>query len=57
MKPVLHKGKLTTWKDDRGFGFIKPEDGGKEVFLHISALTKAGRRPQVGDITSFYTSR
>lgn len=49
MKPVLHKGQLTTWKDDRGFGFIKPDHGGKEVFLHISALKGAGRRPKAGD--------
>ncbi|MGB3491838.1 MAG: cold shock domain-containing protein [Elainellaceae cyanobacterium] len=49
MKPVLKKGKLTTWKDDRGFGFIRPADGGKDIFLHISALRGAGRRPKVGD--------
>jgi cold shock CspA family protein len=49
MKPVLQKGQLTTWKDDRGFGFIKPDPGGKEVFIHISALKGAGRRPRVGD--------
>lgn len=49
MKPALQKGQLTTWKDDRGFGFIKPDSGGKEVFLHISALKGAGRRPKIGD--------
>ena len=53
MKPVLNKGQLTTWKDDRGFGFIKPDDGSQEVFLHISALNGASRRPKVGD-TIFY---
>lgn len=49
MKLAPQKGQLTTWKDDQGFGFIKPNDGGKEVFLHISALKGAGRRPKVGD--------
>jgi cold shock CspA family protein len=53
MTPVLHKGQLTTWKDDRGFGFIKPEGGGKEIFLHISAVKGSGRRPTVGDIILF----
>ena len=49
MKPVLYQGQLTTWFGDRGFGFIKPDDGSKEVFLHISVLKGAGRRPKVGD--------
>lgn len=49
MKPVLHKGQLATWKDDKGFGFIKPDEGSKEVFLHINRLKKAGHRPKVGD--------
>lgn len=46
---MRHKGLLKKWQDDRGFGFIKPEKGGKDVFLHISALKRAARRPQVGD--------
>lgn len=49
MAPVRYKGQLTTWKDDRGFGFIKPDGGGKEIFLHISVLPRASRRPAVGD--------
>jgi len=49
MKHRINKGSLKTWKDDRGFGFIKPARGGQEVFLHISALKGATRRPRVGD--------
>jgi cold shock CspA family protein len=49
MTPVFHKGKLTTWKDDQGFGFIKPAHGSKEIFIHISALKGTARRPKVGD--------
>lgn len=56
MKPIWCKGKVTTWKDDRGFGFIKssePIDGSKDIFLHISDLKGMSRRPRVGD-TIFY---
>lgn len=45
----MNQGQIVSWKDDRGFGFIKPNHGGQEVFLHISALTKKVRRPRVGD--------
>ena len=53
MKPSLNKGQLIKWNDNKGFGFIKPIEGGKEVFLHISAVKTTGRRPTVGD-TIFY---
>jgi cold shock CspA family protein len=53
MKPALHKGQLITWKDDRGFGFIQPDDGSQEVFLHITALKDVNRRPQVGDFVCY----
>ena len=49
MNTGKYRGILTTWKDDRGFGFIKPDAGTREVFLHISAIKEAGRRPRVGD--------
>lgn len=53
MKPTLHKAQLIKWNDERGFGFIKPSGASKEIFLHISALKGASRRPKVGD-TIFY---
>jgi uncharacterized membrane protein YsdA (DUF1294 family)/cold shock CspA family protein len=55
MEPGLCKGQLTKWKDERGFGFIQPADGGEEVFLHISALKDSTRRPQVGDTIYYHT--
>lgn len=45
-----NKGFLKTWKDDRGFGFIKPADGSEDIFIHISALGEGARRPHRGDI-------
>jgi cold shock protein len=35
-------GRLKFWNQDRGFGFIKPDDGDSDVFLHISALKRSG---------------
>lgn len=54
MKPSLQKGQLVRWKDDRGFGFIQPADGSKEVFLHISELKDTNRRPIVDDTIYYY---
>jgi cold shock CspA family protein len=50
-------GKIVTWNDDRGFGFIQPDDQSGEVFFHISAVRNAARRPQQGDRVAFDTTR
>ena len=44
-----HLGTLQTWYDDRGFGFIAPNDGGRELFVHISSFPRDGFRPTVGE--------
>ncbi len=46
-------GTLSKWNDGKGFGFINPADGGKEIFVHISAFPRDGVRPKVGEVISF----
>ncbi len=47
--PVRMTGELTTWNDERGFGFVAPSVGGPDVFVHISAFRDASLRPALGD--------
>jgi cold shock CspA family protein len=47
------EGTLAKWNDDRGFGFITPTQGGPEVFVHISAFPRDGRRPTLGERLTF----
>ncbi len=37
-------GTVKFFNDSKGYGFIAPEDGGQDAFVHISAVERAGMR-------------
>lgn len=47
------KGKITSWNDGKGYGFISPLSGGKRVFIHITAFANHNRRPEIGQMVSY----
>ncbi len=41
----MKKGIISSWNEERGFGFIAPESGGKQVFFHINNYSRNHKRP------------
>jgi CspA family cold shock protein len=40
----MSTGTVKWYNDQKGYGFIEPDEGGKDVFLHATALERAGIR-------------
>ncbi|MDV6332696.1 cold-shock protein [Asticcacaulis sp. 201] len=50
----MANGTVKWFNASKGFGFIQPDDGGGDVFVHVTALEKAGMRSlNEGDKLSF----
>lgn len=46
-------GKIVSWKEEKGYGFIATDSGVKEYFVHISAFGNIPRQPRIGDTVEF----
>ena len=40
----MNTGTVKWYNDQKGYGFIQPDNGGKDVFVHATALESAGLR-------------
>lgn len=47
------EGTVKSWNDERGFGFIEPELGGQEIFVHITAFPSRSQPPPLNQRVTF----
>ena len=53
---MRYQGRVTDWKDDKGFGFVLPNGGGPRVFVHIKSFTNQRRRPIGKELVTYELS-
>lgn len=53
---TMQTGTITKWNDDKGFGFIKPRSGGKDIFIHITGYSKEHKKPVAGLMVNYFHS-
>ena len=47
------EGRIRSWDEERAFGFIEPEQGGQDIFCHVTALPARAGRPKANMRVSF----
>jgi cold shock CspA family protein len=47
------QGKIKSWDKTKGFGFITPNGGGKDVFFHVTNINKSNGLLEVGNLVSY----
>jgi cold shock CspA family protein len=50
---MRYQGRITEWKDDRGFGFITSNAGGASLFVHVSAFEPGQPRPTGNELVTY----
>ena len=50
---MRYQGRITDWKDEKGFGFVTPNGGGARVFVHIKSFSNRQRRPVGNELVTY----
>jgi len=50
------QGRITHWNEEKGYGFITPAAGAKQVFVHIRAFNNRQQPPEFNQLVSFSLS-
>ena len=52
-RPARVEGTLSSWNDERGFGFLSTPGDDADIFAHITAFRRRPERPQIGEVFTF----
>ena len=47
------RGTIKSWNENKGYGFISPNSGEKQIFVHIKDFSNRYRRPEIGQLVNY----
>jgi cold shock CspA family protein len=50
---VRERGEVVHFNEEKGYGFVRPDSGEKDIFFHCNAFTRQTRLPCQGDVLEF----